>query len=261
MKLLFSTMLYALGKELGLEGAEAEWNRQCADPDTNSLPAARMLSRVLAACAQGLGSSQLIVSPNPAPAAVDVSMFVDVAATHIGKARSRTFHVASDQNVDLWFSCDDDVEASQTTVLDLLVAADTPTPRIVFLPCYLRERDIVGVEFADGARTRYGLAPIKGAATCCFVANGAAIRRVAENCQHLKYRDDDGVDRLAVFYEQFMHGVGGPAQWWGEDLSFCHRATLAGVELVALVHGLSKHGDKMLKLDELQSTLAVEQVQ
>jgi hypothetical protein len=90
-------------------------------------------------------------------------------------------------------------------------------------------------------------APIENAATCCFVANREALRLLDRTCQHLKYRDDDGVERLALFLEVLDRG-----EWLGEDFAFFQRAALAGVELVALMSGLSRHAEQPLQLDQLR---------
>jgi hypothetical protein len=229
--IVFSTMVYALGKDLGLEGGLEEWQRQVADPNTDSLPVARMLARVAAFAEM--------------PERFNVGVHVDIASTYIARSRSRAFHAAKD--ADFWFACDDDVEASQTTVSMLVQECDVPTPRIVFLPCYLRGRPVVGVKFSTGARVRGALAPIDWAATCCFVANKPALQLLDRTCQHLRYLDDDGVHRLALFFEMLDQG-----RWLTEDYSFCVRAGLAGVELVALMSGLSRHADQPLTIDTLR---------
>lgn len=241
--IIFSTMAYALGKELGLEAGLAEWQRQAAEPDTSSLPVARMLARVkvFAAGADGLPGKPFL----EAPESFGLGVHVDIAATSIAKSRSRAFHVA--KGADFWFACDDDVEASQSTVTSLLIEADVPGPRIVVLPCYLRDRPIVGVKFSAGAKVRGKHAHIDHAATCCFVANRAALQTLDRTCQHLKFRDDDGEHRLALFLEVLDQG-----QWFGEDIAFFQRAALAGVELVALMSGLSRHAEQPLQIDQLR---------
>ncbi len=229
--IIFSTMVYALGKELGLEGGLAEWQRQVAEPDGDSLPAARMVARVAAFAAM--------------PERFELGVHVDIASTYIARSRSRAFHAA--KVADFWFACDDDVEASQQTVSAMIQECDVPTPRVVFLPCYLRGRGVVGVKFSTGARVRGNLAPIDWAATCCFVANRAALQLLDRTCQQLKYLDDDGVHRLALFFEMLDQG-----RWLTEDYSFCVRAGLAGVELVALMTGLSRHAEQPLTIDSLR---------
>jgi hypothetical protein len=244
--IICSTMVYALGKDLGLDGALEEWKRQMAEPNTESLPVVRMFARVAAAAA---GLDALPGKPFAElgkPEQFEIGVHVDIAATSIAKSRSRAFHVA--KGADFWFACDDDVEASQNTVANLLIEADVPTPRIVVLPCYLRDRPIVGVKFSAGARVRGMHAPIENAATCCFVANRAALQLLDRTCQHLKFRDDDGVERLALFLEVLDRG-----QWLGEDFAFFQRAALAGVELVALMSGLSRHAEQPLQIDQLRN--------
>ena len=246
--IICSTMVYALGKELGLDGGLEEWQRQMAEPGTDSLPVVRMLSRVGRFAANPPPS---FVPRSFAPASLapplEVGVHVDIASTYIARSRSRAFHAA--KGADFWFACDDDVEASQGTVASLFEAADVPTPRVVFLPCYLRGRSVVGVKFATGARVRgmvAPVAPIDWAATCCFVANRAALQLLDRTCQHLKYLDDDGVHRLALFFEMLDQG-----RWLTEDYSFCVRAGLAGVELVALMTGLSRHAEQPLQIEQL----------
>lgn len=231
LQIFCSTMAYALGKELGIEAAGDEWARQVRDPGPDSLPAARMFGRVKALTKD----------------TADMAIMGDVAATSIAKSRSRSFHAAIQQKADFWFACDDDVEATHETVANMLSEADTPKPRIVFLPCYLRGRPVVGVKFSTGAKMRGLSKPIEWAATCCYVANRGALQRLNECCQHLKYRDDDQVERLAVFHETLNDG-----RWYGEDHSFCLRASLCGVELVAVVVGTSSHDGAVLTLSQLQ---------
>jgi hypothetical protein len=233
MKVFFSTMLYALGKELGLEGAGAEWARQLAEPYTDSLPAARVVCRLAT-----------IVDGNT------LGVYNDNSATCIAKARSRAFHAAFESGCDVWLSCDDDVEAPRATLAFLLDAANVPTPRAVFVPTTLRgQPNLAGVKYAKGpsrpVATVAGvvlqpdaLYPIEWAACGMFAVNRAALNLLERTCQHLAFRDHDGVQRLALFLETIEGG-----HWMGEDNAFCQRASLAGVELLALGEGLSKHGD------------------
>jgi hypothetical protein len=226
---VFSTMVYALGKDLGLVDASAEWTRQASDKSAAELPAARMLHRV----------RELLPD-------VTLGVHADIAATSIPRSRSRAFHAA--KGADFWFACDDDVEATIDAVAAMLAAADVLTPRIVFLPCKLRGRDVVGVKFSTRAmESAHNVRPIESSATCAYVANGPALRVLADTCQHLRYRDDDGVPRLALFHEILDGG-----EWLGEDVSFCVRAALCGIELVAVTTGTSAHDGQILKLDLLR---------
>ncbi len=237
--ILFSTMLYALGKELGLEGGNAEWERQLRETSSDSLPVARFLARV-----------------RSSRDADEVAVYADMAATSIAKARSRAFHAA--RNADLWIACDDDVEADTTAIAALMDAVETSLPRIAFLPCYLRGREVVGCKFlpltGSAPNDDYGrhsvLRRIEHSATCAFVANRAALQLLGRSFEHLRYLDDDGVHRLALFLEVLEQG-----RWYGEDIAFCQRAALAGIELVAITKGVSSHDGQVLNLAQLRSVL------
>lgn len=222
MNVFFSTMLYALGKDLGIEGAIAEFLRQLEEPDTDSLNVVRTLGRLRTLAAVGI--------------------YQDNTATCIAKARSRAFHAAHQSEADVWISCDDDVECTLEVLNLLLDATVAVTPRIAFVPTTLRGNEqMASVKFAlAGAlssRSR-SWSPIVECGAGLFCANRAALDTLARGFDHLKFRDHDGVQKVGLFVETIDNG-----EWVGEDIAFCRRAALAGVDLVGITAGHSRHGN------------------
>ena len=233
-----SVMTYALGKELGLTEAVVEFHAQVKEPSSDSLPAARVVARLARLDELGL--------------------YIDPAATCIGKGRSRAFHAARESAADVWLSVDDDVDAD-TRTLELLVEAvrgDADTPRVVFAPYWLREQDKVSaaLELHPLARPIKGggeaLSAVAGGFGLVAVNRAAMQRLLVEHTPSILYRDDDGVERLALFHDIFFGGSG-VGVWYGEDTSFYKRCRGVGVRVEALATGNTVHCGRALRLDQI----------
>ena len=231
MKLFVSTMIYALGKQLGLEQAVAEFHAQLAAPNRESLPAVRAIAR--------LRNSH------------DFALSVDANSVRIAVSRSRAFYAARESGADVWLSIDDDIEAETSALRALLEAVDDPEPRICFAPYWQRGADRIAVQLSPVPLAR----PLKsGAVTLRAFAGGfglvavnrAALEAIAFDCEELAYVDVDGVERLAVFQEVLSE-----RRWLGEDVSFFQRAAAAGVRIEALASGVVAHDGRVLKLEEI----------
>lgn len=225
-----STMVYALGKELGFEGAEAEFHRQLGEPTNESLPCVRTIHRL-----RSLDS---------------VGLRLDCNAVSIGQARSRAFHEAVESMADVWIAIDDDVEADTATLKHLLEAV-RGEPAICIAPYTLREREaVVSVALEPGGKPRLldtgGVVwPARGGGLgLCAVSRSALLRMSLAYASSLGFVDQDGVHRLAMFHELIRSNV-----WHGEDISFCERAREAGVRVEALGTGHVKHAGQTLQLD------------
>lgn len=225
-----ATWTYGLGKELGFVEATAEFQRQLAAPDWESLPCVRVITRL-----RGLD---------------ELSLYHDAAASNMGKARSRAFHAARKADADVWICVDDDVEADLSTLTALLVAVSGDVPRMCIAPCITRGSNLVNVALEPGGVPR----PLPGARTLparrggfgLVAINRAALDLLESSYRGLTFDDDDGESKLALFLELLDDGM-----WLGEDVAFCHRAFLCGVQLEALVEGVTVHSEARLDLAEV----------
>lgn len=240
-----STMTYALGKELGFSEATAEFQRQLAEPDTDSLPCVRVIAR--------LRSYD------------EVGVHHDAAATSIGKARSRAFFEGLKLNPDVYICVDDDVEADAFTLGLLIEAVQGRDDVVCLAPCITRGSNVVNValepdapvrELESGGRTRRIVAGGFGLAAM----SGATMARLVRAYPDLHFHDE-GVNKPALFLEQLEPLDGAPRighslvanSWLGEDVSFCRRVLFSGVRLEALATGLTSHQGQILKLDRVSA--------
>jgi hypothetical protein len=236
MKVFASTMLYALGKRLGMQGALAEFGNMMSSPTRESLPVARTIYRLRTLC--------------------DINLWVDCGATVIGKARSRAFHEARKADCEAWVSIDDDVDVTMSTLAAMLeVLSDELVARVVVVPYLLRgdastvqmmsvELPLIRQEYSVAgapllrlphpARSGFGLVGM----------NRLALERIAGHCDE-SFTDGDGSSKLAVFHDMLRDG-----KWYGEDLSFFRRVP-DDVEVGALLVGVSSHDGLVLSLDKL----------
>ncbi len=231
-KVFISCATYALGKSLGIEAAAREFARQCERPSSRDLPAARFVGRMrtLADCAVFHG-----------------------AGTLLPKLRSRAAHEAWESGADHWLMIDDDIECDQRTCARLMVVAGSPrNERIVCLPYRMRgagaEQTTLSCQFEseitrliDGVPVR----PILRGGTGAMLVTRGALDKLVRAHVNDDWLDDDGERKAALF--EMIRTPGGP--WWGEDFSFCARARAAGVELLAIVEGVTNHDGQMLILD------------
>jgi hypothetical protein len=224
---------YALGKRLGLERAMRELERQIQAPDKESLPAARCIARLRRFA--------------------DLVVRADTGGTLLGQVRSRHAHEAWRVGADVWISIDDDVEATTPTLRDMLEAVSSALPRIVVAPCVLRAdgRSVVNIDIprivtterflSSGAKLR----PIRAAGFALVAMNRAALEAVREACEHLRFQDADGEQRIALFHDELVGG-----EWLSEDLAFFRRVP-KHVTVEALLTGYTSHAGQPLSLEEV----------
>src|SRR5258708_33457460 len=109
-----STAVYALAHSLGMQGALDEVARQCKEPNRESLPVVRTITRLANLCEAGLHA--------------------DGGATYIGMMRSRAFHEAYKSGLPGWITLYDAIEFTHATARAMPEALDEPLPQIVLIP-------------------------------------------------------------------------------------------------------------------------------
>lgn len=253
--IVFSTLIYALGKAVGPIQAAAMFQQAMGAP-----PSAR---GDLLDCLTTLRALQT------AAPTTQIAVLVDAGGSHLPKARSRQFTLAAEQNPDVWVSCDDDVSVSAGTMAALLKHAMVDTPRVVVVPCALRgaaaspivgsrgealagDPGSVNVKWAPDTTPREvnGLRRIHHAGFGLVACNRAGLERVARKAAKF---EELGRVWSAAFADVMVARPDNPElfDWYGEDLSFFTRAHDAGVECWALVEGHSTHAGLSLNLGGL----------
>jgi hypothetical protein len=232
--LFVSCLTYELTRRVGVERSGEAFVKMVRAPDSNSLPAARTVTRLIQ-----LG--------------MEVELFHGVSSS-LPKARSRAAAAALKSSAAYWLMCDDDVEAPNETLVDLINVAGPPSePRIAVLPCLIRgSTQRHNCEFRGEARLNADAAawvrPVSLAGCGLMVVTRAALERLfSVYTEELGYTDDDGQKRVALFNLLLE-----PPRWYGEDYSFCRRADRAGIPIDALVQGASTHDGQELQLDSLK---------
>ena len=243
-KVLVSTMLYSLSKELGADGATQELYRQLEELATNRLhrPADEYLPVAL--------------TITRARKLFDVGLIVDAGGTQIAKCRSRTFsEFLRKPDFDVWVSCDDDTDCT-VGALAALVEAVTPStvPAIAVAPTWLRGVPRVNVGFPGVVVERTLVASGAKMRQCYFGGFGlVAMNRQAANAVHDQaepYDDDDGRLNAAAFAEIIVRSEG-KNRWLGEDLSFFARVP-PSVRVEALLTGHTRHDGETLPLERVR---------
>lgn len=227
---------YTIGKTLGVEAGMREIERQIANPDAASLPAVRTIVRLRHL--------------------TDIGLRIDTGGTQLCAVRSRHGHEAWESGAAVWFSIDDDNEATTETLANMLEAVKGSTPRIVLAPYIVRgeqthtyvnvnadlPRIVTSERFlANGARLR----PCTKGGFGLVAMNRPALAAVREACKHLVYVDTDGVERLALFFAEIRDRV-----WLHDDFSFFARVP-DHVHVEALLTGHTAHAGQALDLSEL----------
>lgn len=238
--ILLSVITYELSKRLGHAAAQAEFHRQALDtlidsPNGEKILPAAMVCRRLRRLAE-------------------VALLHDAGGTSIGHARSRAFSVAErgarNGKIDLWISCDDDVQADQETLSHLVRSIDPETPQIVIVPCWLRqETPIVNITLdpdavldrvsPSGARLRRALFGGFG----MVAVSRAALLELGQLWRDLTFIDDDSVERIGIACEFIRDGW-----WYRDDYAFFSRVP-KHVRIEALLTGLTDHDGKVLRLE------------
>jgi hypothetical protein len=243
-KLLISTMLYALARELGADAATAELHRQVEELSgpfsgernpQDFLPVAYTIARAMRV--------------------FDVGLFVDAGATQIGKARSRAMaHAMKHKDFDVWVSVDDDVECTLQTLVALFDAVGNGAASIAIAPCFLRGRPLVNVAFPQvvvdrtlpGSQAKLRTALYGGFGLVAM--SQQALTRIAAASGW--FNDDDGQLKPSAFADVMTDDL--PASeggnvWFGEDLSFFLRVPKS-VRVEALMTGHTRHAGETLAL-------------
>lgn len=240
MKVFVSLPAYALGKVLGVEQASAELERQILNPDAGSLPAVRVIARLRELA--------------------ELALRIDTGGTQLSQVRSRHAHAAWLSAADVWFSVDDDNEATTHTLANMLMAVQGDTPRIVMAPYIVRGAATLGgavvtasVELPrivtterllpNGARLR----PCGKGGFGLVAMNRRALELVREANKDLVYVDSDGIERLALFLPYIRK-----RQWLTDDFSFFSRVP-SEVQVEALLTGCTMHAGEVLNLSEVEA--------
>ena len=202
MSIFFSTHAYALGWQLGIDEAGAEFRRQCEAPDNNSLPCVRTLQRLRHIDECGA--------------------WCDSGSTRLGHSRSLAFDAALNSGCDIWVTCDDDCEADLATLRSMVEAvamgcsaciapfwARGPEPRVdlTLSPCGSSRVLPGGAKLLRATAAGLGL---------CAISRDAMVL-IAQANQDLWFTDAAGVQRLALFIEAIRPS---DLAWMGEDLAF-----------------------------------------
>lgn len=239
MSIFFSTHLYTLGWQLGIDEATAEFKRQVDDPNEDSLPCVRTLARL-----RGLEDCQL---------------WFDTGSTRIGHSRSLAFADGLSSLCDIWFSCDDDCEAD-TPTLQAMLDAVRDQLGICVAPYLTRgsasQRPTIALEFprifasrtlASGAvlvrATHAGLGLTAMSRRAMSVIDLAAV-------DELRFRRTDGHWANAHFLERITPD----GRWLGEDIAFFSRVP-EHLPIEALLTGATVHAGQHLDLNILASRL------
>lgn len=236
--IVVSLLTYELGKALGIDGAAREISLQLSGEASGAdeLPAVRTIQRL-----RGL----------------DELMLYHGASTTLPKARSRAAHAALGMPLaDLWLMVDDDVETDLDTLSRLVAIARAG--KVAVLPCAVRSTAhdhrvnvLWGGSLVDVCNGVSSRAVSRGGCGLMIVPREALERVINDFRPALEYRDDDGVDRVAVFAQMFTGER--PRVWLGEDYSFCARLQASGIELAAPVEGQSIHDGVVLDLADAAS--------
>lgn len=181
----------------------------------------------------------------------EVTIRIDPNGSSLGKARARALEWAHGTGSEVWVSCDDDVTASPGTLSTLVrLTRDVETPRIVVVPCALRDfgktHATVNVIPVVGAQPLPGnlLLPLYRGGFGLVAMNRAAL--VAIRDQRPNVKDDDGSRIPLVFNCQVSPGH----EWLGEDFSFFDQVRNIA-ECLMLLRGESDHAGSTIDLESV----------
>jgi hypothetical protein len=230
-----TTFAYALGWRLGIEQAADEFRRQLDQPDNESLPVVRTIARL-----RRLD---------------EVCLWLDSGATRLAESRSRGLHEAWKSSADIWFTCDDDCEATLET-LNWMLEAVRDRPAVCIAPYWARlsqlqeERINLSVPPPpEGCERIYRELSGEGKTTAAtygglglVAASRQAVQRFMEHNADFTYTDLEGETRVASCLEYIKDGF-----WLGEDLAFFSRIP-PDVSIETLVTGTTMHNGRSLDL-------------
>lgn len=243
--IFFETHTYALGWSLGIDEASEELHRQIAKPDNESLPVVRTIARMRTMD--------------------ELCIWTDSGSTRIAESRSRAFHQALHSGADVWFSCDDDCEATIDT-LRWMVEAVRGRCGVCIAPYWARlARDrLPGINCNLPALEHGQKHPVRelsgggkvipcnyGGMGLMAMSRKAMMDAADANAANI-YNDQEGTIRLAMFLE-FIDKDG---FWLGEDLAFFRRLP-PSVAVEALVTGRTMHNGNMLDLSVIANGIPI----
>jgi hypothetical protein len=175
----------------------------------------------------------------------------DGGCSDVAKYRSRMLHEFLASDCTAWMSIDDDVEANDATLRDLLIASRALTPTVAVAPCLLRDGRTVNVRW-PAVYVEAMLSSGTLVRKCEAAGFGLVMmnRAAAESVARIAYRfvDDDGKEKAATFFPIVLESDGSD-RWLGEDLSFFERART--VEKWALLSGATRHAGHTLEFARL----------
>ncbi len=232
---------YTVGKALGVEAGMVELNRQLERPENAKLPGIRTIHRLRTLA--------------------DLHVRVDTGGTQLCQVRSRHAHDAWEVGADVWFSVDDDNEASTPTLASMLEAVRGDAPRIVMAPYIIRGAPTQGGRLLTASvelpsiitsERRLGngalLRPCKRGGFGLIAINRPALAAIRDACTELAYLDHDDVERLGLFYPPPIRNK----EWLSDDFGFFSRVP-ANVSIEALLTGHTMHDGETLDLAEVAS--------
>lgn len=242
--IFFSTHCYTLGWELGIDEASAEFRRQCETvPDSETLPCVLTLFHLRE------------IDHN-------IGAWCDTGSTRLAHSRSRAFHDALNSGCDVWISCDDDCGSDLPTLRGLIRAVSDDVPRVVIMPFWGRTTAVAGPRIPLNLDPEHPILRVLPtgeklhraltAGLGLTAVNRAALDEIADANSSLRYVDDDGISRIALFLE-YIKGD----HWLGEDLAFFSRIPTS-VTIEALLTGRSSHAGRVLNLDLVAQAAQVE---
>lgn len=249
--IVFSTLVYALGKAVGVQQAAAMFHQWVQNPGRDP-----QLD-----CLTTLRALQIAVGADD-----QIAVLCDTGGSHISKARSRHFSLALENLADVWIACDDDVAITDGTARRLLQSVRCDEPRIVIVPCALR-----GAQKSALVGSR-GEALLGDPTSCniqwdafpeppphewlrrahyggfgCVAVNRAALELVAGASR--KYRELGRV-WTGAFEDDWEQEIDSEVwRWYGEDVSFFRRAACP---VFGLVEGSSTHAGLTLDLGQFK---------
>ena len=232
-----TTSVYALAKRLGLEAADREFSRQVQNPTGSSLGCARVIERL-----RKLD---------------DLGLRVDLGVGTAAKMRSRMADYAWKSGADVWCSIDDDIDATVETLGNAMDVV-RHTHGVVTVPYLLRRPggdEVASCDLVEPVLVRVVAGGVHvarsqvGGMGLVFTHREALerVRRDGGAPTFVDLDDEGSPSRPALFAE--LVGKGG--RWYGEDWSFFLRLAAAGVQIDALLDGVTNHDGRVMPLGAL----------
>lgn len=230
-----TTSVYALAKSLGLEAADREFSRQVENPTGTSLGCARVIARL-----RKLD---------------DLGLRVDLGVGTAAKMRSRMADYAWKSGADVWCSIDDDIDATAET---LAAAVDVVrhTRGVVTVPYLLRRvsgDEVASCDLVEPVLVRVVAGGVHVARSRVggmglVFTHREALERVRRDggAETFVDLDDAGGGAAPSRPALFAELVGKGGRWYGEDWSYFLRLAAAGVQIDALLDGVTNHDGRVM---------------